>query len=382
MIGVLLVLFQLITLRREVIWLRKAINTIQQGQSLEDQGLYNRRFPRLLASLAAFLRESQKENRYLELSATSLGAIVSVVANRVDEGQETNRYLSALLILVGLLGTFWGLMNTIEGITFAVANMQFDSGINAQLFFDNLRSRLQAPLAGMGVAFSSSLFGLAGSLIIGFLGLQNGQAHNRFINELEDWLTSLTRLTHQESQGQSNVPVGGSNDIASNLDRLVRAIQMMENNRRVLDHNLNELIARLGSVAEDTGSSKRIWQRLEQMNDQIVPLIAQTNQNLNTLVTAEAIGQLEQTLKAIPEQIARGRHDNLEQLSLQVQRLCEQLHEQSARLQKQEPLTPHLNEMLGYLSSISAQIEDSKQAMLEQSYRNAQASYNNPEQEQ
>lgn len=296
-IGILLALAHLIMLRREILWLRNAIQGFKRGVNIGEKNLNNKRFPRLLASLAAFLRESQQEDRYLTLSATSLGTIVSVVASRVDENQETNRYLSGLLILVGLLGTFWGLLETIQGIVGAIGNMKIDSGVNTELFFNDLRDRLAPSLDGMRTAFSSSLFGLAGSLIVGFLSLQNGQAHNRFINDLEDWLTSLTRLTHEGGGSTQALENWGQNDTNANLDRLVRVVQMMEDNRRVLDSNLNELISRLGMVYDENASITRMNQRIEQLQDTIIPTLEKINTNLSITQDSNSVEKIQKNLE-------------------------------------------------------------------------------------
>lgn len=111
------------------------------------------------------------------------------MASRLDEGREILRYIGGLLILLGLLGTFWGLIDTLSAVGGVIRSMRAGGG-DAAVMFDELKSGLAVPLSGIGLAFSASLFGLAGSLVIGFLDLQAGQAHNRFYNELEDWLVT------------------------------------------------------------------------------------------------------------------------------------------------------------------------------------------------
>jgi len=127
------------------------------------------------------------------LSTLSMTSILDSISSRLDESRETSRYLIGLLIFLGLLGTFWGLLKTIIAVQDVIQGLSATSDTAA--LFGDLIAGLQAPLSGMGTAFSSSLFGLAGALILGFLDLQTGQAQNRFYNDLEEWLSSITRLS-------------------------------------------------------------------------------------------------------------------------------------------------------------------------------------------
>ena len=120
------------------------------------------------------------------LSTLTTRSILDSVGTRLDEGRELNRYLIGLLVFLGLLGTFWGLLQTVHSISGVIDSMK--TGANSSSMFEDLKSGLSAPIAGMSVSFTSSLFGLAGSLILGFLDLQAGQAQNRFYTELEDFL--------------------------------------------------------------------------------------------------------------------------------------------------------------------------------------------------
>jgi hypothetical protein len=119
---------------------------------------------------------------------------------RLDEAREMARYLTGLLVFLGLLGTFWGLLQTVGSVNATIQSLDVGSG-DANVIFEDLKAGLEAPLSGMGTAFSSSLFGLTGSLILGFLDLQAGQAQNRFYNELEDWLSTLTDIEPEDGAG-------------------------------------------------------------------------------------------------------------------------------------------------------------------------------------
>ena len=153
-----------------------------------------------MAPVAAVLNENRKENP--SLSANSLSTILDGVSSRLDESREILRYMIGLLVFLGLLGTFWGLLQTISSVSGVINTIDFNpSGLeknNVNSLFMDIQKGLSAPLDGMSTAFSSSLFGLAGSLILGFLDLQVGQASNRFFNELEDWLSQMAIFTTSE----------------------------------------------------------------------------------------------------------------------------------------------------------------------------------------
>ena len=209
LIGIVLALRQVGRLFREVQW----VNALGQGE--ETAGAAR---PVLLAPMAALI--SNRTSR-LGLSVTTTRSLLDSVAARLDENREIVRYLAGLLVFLGLLGTFWGLIETVGSIGRIIASLR--TGADAAALFDELKSALAQPLAGMGVSFSSSLFGLAGSLILGFLDLQAGQAQNRFYTELEDWLARATTVTEAGATEVSRTGVF-SNDLALALNRLSTAI--------------------------------------------------------------------------------------------------------------------------------------------------------------
>jgi len=172
------------------VWmLNVEVNWIETYRS-ERPGLSVATPPRLLAPMATMFGERTGR---LSLSTMSMRSILDGISARLDESRDFSRYLIGLLIFLGLLGTFWGLLHTVRSVADVISGLQVTGGEATQVF-DSLKSGLQAPLSGMGTAFSSSLFGLAGSLTLGFLDLQAGAAQNRFYNELEDWLANITEL--------------------------------------------------------------------------------------------------------------------------------------------------------------------------------------------
>ncbi|WP_342363574.1 MotA/TolQ/ExbB proton channel family protein [Terrarubrum flagellatum] len=175
LIGIILAVRQTVRLFREVRW----VNSLRRASDSDRQP----KPPVLLAPMMALLGDAAGRT---PISTGTLRAVLDSLEARLDEGRDILRYLTGLLVFLGLLGTFWGLIDTVGSIGKVIASMR--TGGEAGALFDELKTGLASPLGGMGISFSSSLFGLAGSLILGFLDLQAGQAQNRFANELEEWL--------------------------------------------------------------------------------------------------------------------------------------------------------------------------------------------------
>ena len=184
LIGIILSFRQVIRLYPEVSW----VNSFR----ISDPGLALDRRPTLLAPMAAILG-GERTGR-MTISQQTMRHLLDSIATRLDEARDISRYMTGLLVFLGLLGTFWGLLNTIGSIRETIESLDPGTG-DAAAVLDSLKQGLSAPLAGMGTAFSSSLFGLSGSLVLGFLDLQAGRAQTRFYTELENWLSSVTDLS-------------------------------------------------------------------------------------------------------------------------------------------------------------------------------------------
>jgi hypothetical protein len=209
-IGILLAFRQVIRLFPEVNW----VNSFR----LADPGLAVERPPVLLAPMAALLGDRIGR---MAISSTMMRGILDSIATRLDEARDLSRYMTGLLIFLGLLGTFWGLIDTVGSVGRVIQGLQV--GGDAGAIFDSLKEGLAAPLGGMGISFSSSLFGLAGSLVLGFLDLQTSQAQNRFYTELEDWLSTTVR--DFGAGGETVVPSAQlSGDLRGAIDRLKEAV--------------------------------------------------------------------------------------------------------------------------------------------------------------
>ncbi len=209
--GILLAVRQVIRLFPEVRW----VNSFRRN----DPGLATSRQPRLLGPMAALLRD---RNGPVEISPEVMRSILDSIAMRLDETRDITRYIGGLLIFLGLLGTFWGLSETVAAVGLTIQSLNAGAGSLGSVF-DELKTGLAAPLGGMGVAFSSSLFGLSGSLVIGFLDLQASQAQNRFYNELEDWLSNVTALDLAngfDAEGQ----IGSVEALRVAIERLSRSV--------------------------------------------------------------------------------------------------------------------------------------------------------------
>jgi hypothetical protein len=206
-IGIILAFRQVIRLFREVSW----VNSFR----LADPGLTINRSPILLAPMAAILGDRLGR---MSMSPQTMRSIMDSIATRLDEARDTSRYLTGLLIFLGLLGTFWGLIETVSSVGEVIKGLKV--GGDAGAMFDALKEGLAAPLGGMGISFSSSLFGLAGSLVLGFLDLQASQAQNHFYTELEDWLATAVRDIGADSQSGAIAGLPVSGEIRSAIERL------------------------------------------------------------------------------------------------------------------------------------------------------------------
>jgi hypothetical protein len=194
LIGIILSFARVIRLFPEVSW----VNSFRRA----DPGLAVAKAPTLLAPMAAIL--SGDRIGRVAISAQTMRAFLDSVATRLDEARDTARYLTGLLVFLGLLGTFWGLIETVGSVGGIINNLNV--GGDADSVFNALKEGLAAPLGGMGISFSSSLFGLAGSLILGFLDLQTSQAQNRFYINLEDWLATTVQETGAAGAGGGPLP--------------------------------------------------------------------------------------------------------------------------------------------------------------------------------
>ncbi len=206
-IGIALALRQVLRLYPEIAW----VNNIRRGG---EPGRVARRPPVLLAPMVAI----RSRIGPMAMSAQLMRGLLDSIATRLDEARDISRYMTGLLVFLGLLGTFWGLIATVSSVGEVI--QQLKPGGDAASIFDSLRNGLAAPLSGMGISFSSSLFGLAGSLVLGFLDLQSSQAQTRFYTELEDWLST----TVYDHAAEPALAAGATGELNAAIERLRGAV--------------------------------------------------------------------------------------------------------------------------------------------------------------
>ena len=242
-VGVLATFWQVVQIFSSVVWIIDFTNHVP-GHNLV-------RAPRLLAPLAAALRSRSAQSKISGPAATS---ILDSVAARMDEARDVARYLGNLLVFLGLLGTFWGLATTVPAMVETIRSLAPKDGESAAMIFGNLMGGLQSQLGGMGTAFSSSLLGLCGSLVLGLLELFANHGQNRFYRELEEWMSSITRIAFAggESDGgfDQGVVVGVLDYMAEQVETLRNVVVESDASRAALDERMAGLVTALGALSE------------------------------------------------------------------------------------------------------------------------------------
>ena len=271
LIGIVFIFWQVGRLFPEIAWLE----SFRRGEVVSGGPK-----PRLLAPMAAMIGE--RKGRF-SLSAPSLRSLLDGISARLDESRDISRYLIALMIFLGLLGTFWGLLGTINAVADAIGGLSVSTADPAALF-SQLQAGLQAPLSGMGTAFSASLFGLAGSLVLGYLELQASQAQNRFYNELEDWLSAQTRLSSggpMSDAGDQPVPAyiqALLEQTADSLESLQRTMARGEESRIQANNNLMALTDRLSTLTDQMRTEQQLMVRLAEAQSEMRPLLTRLSE--------------------------------------------------------------------------------------------------------
>jgi hypothetical protein len=272
-VGIMVNLRQVWRLQREVLWIEGFLQQTEAGGP-SPSGLQ----PVLLAPMARVL--SNRRRGQAHLSPATTRSILDGVQIRLEEQRDLSRYLIGLLIFLGLLGTFWGLLATIRSIGEIIGNLSV--GTDPVAMFEALKAKLDAPLGGMATSFSTSLFGLAGSLVVGFLDLQSGHAQNRFYNELENWLSQMTKLPSSVgAEGEGNVPAYVQallEQTAESMERMQRSAVESERERRATSEHLGELNNQLNRLAELIGRESRDLSTLSATQDDLRGLLRQLAQ--------------------------------------------------------------------------------------------------------
>jgi hypothetical protein len=320
-IGIAINFFQVITLRPAGEWIR-----------VTERGPVPREAPSLLAPMARMLGSREREG--LRLSAMAIRSMLDGIRMRLDESRDLSRYMIGLMVFLGLLGTFWGLLDTVGGVSKVIGGLTAGAGDSGAVF-DALKRDLQGPLAGMGTAFSSSLFGLGGALALGVLDLQAGHAQNRFYNYVEEWLATLAHLPSGRlgAEGEHSLPTyieALLEQTADNLDQLQRTLTRGEEDRRATQASLANLGEQLSSLTDQLRSEQKLILSLSKGQTDLQPVIAE----LATQV-ASALGGTEQmrehlrssdlSLRRLVEEVAAAREQVPRELREEVRLLAQSL---------------------------------------------------------
>lgn len=299
---------------RQVLMLGPEVAWIEEFRQTDRAVLSQKIEPRLLAPMATMLGERSDR---LSLSTLSMRSLLDGIYSRLDESKDISRYTIGLLVFLGLLGTFWGLLGTVSSIGDVISSLSVANG-DASKVFGDLKNGLQAPLDGMGTAFSSSLFGLAGSLILGFLDLQAGQAQNRFYNDLEEWLSSLTRLSSGAlpGDGDHSVPAYVQallEQTAESLDSLQRTLIRGEESRTQGNVQLVELSEKLGTLTDHMRTEQALMKSLAESQAEMKSVFTKISDSDNFGGLDEAsrihIRNLDLYLARLLEEMHSGREE-------------------------------------------------------------------------
>ncbi|HEV2187781.1 MAG TPA: flagellar motor protein MotA [Stellaceae bacterium] len=323
--GIVYIFRQVLMLNPEIAW----IEDFRERLANRDLTAPSGPAPRLLASMARLL--TTRQGGRVSLSATSLRTLLDGIASRLDETRETSRYMIGVLVFLGLLGTFYGLLETVRAVGGVIGGLNVSSNDLARAFAD-LKAALGSPLNGMSTAFSSSLFGLAGSLVLGFLDLQAGQAQNRFYNDLEEWLSTYTRLSSGGfgDGGDGSVPAyiqALLEQTADSLENLQRILARSEESRIGANSALPGLIERLGTLSEHMKAGQMLMVRLAENQMELKPsltrlaTIAENSTGQDDVVRTH-LRNIEAYMARLSEDIVEGRTQSVAELRGEIRLLA------------------------------------------------------------
>ena len=332
--GVGACFFQVLTLISSVSWI--------EGFALDRPGHEFVKAPRLLAPLSALLRDTRARRA---LTTTSTRSILDSVSQRLDEARDITRYVVNLLIFLGLLGTFYGLATTVPAVVDTIRSMAPEEGSGEPINFGLLMDGLENQLGGMGTAFASSLLGLAGSLVVGMLELFAGHGQNRFYTELEEWLSSITRISIGGGEdGRTGEPLAGYgalDQVAMQLETLKDVLQRGEEKRidmdsklasladavNILTRQMSESAARQSAVQQPPQIDTRAFDRVADGQDRIISLLGQRSEETGgggvDSETRMRLRNIDVQLLRILEEMSAGRQDSVAELRTELAGLAD-----------------------------------------------------------
>ena len=325
-VGLISCFVQVVQLIKSVRWIEEFVNKTDKGAV---------KAPQLLAPLAALLRS---RGTSIQISSSSSQSILESVSTRVEEAREITRYIVNLLIFLGLLGTFYGLATTVPALVETIRSLAPQEGETGFEVFTRLMSGLEGQLSGMGVAFASSLLGLAGSLVVGLLELFAGQAQNRFYRELEEWLSTITSF---------NLTVDDRNSSAENIalmgifERLGDQLQLMERilnkdqTAKVLtNHDLADMQDKfIKNIEENRSNTNVLLESFNQSQKHIVDFL-KSKETTEGGIDAESrmrLRSIDVQMLHISEEIAVGRQEAIKAIREEIANLASSIQSNSAQ---------------------------------------------------
>jgi hypothetical protein len=310
-LGVLACFWQVWQLIQSVRWIEHFAQDREAG--------FQSNAPLLLAPLATLLRSRGKR---MQINTTSTRSILDSVATRIDEAREITRYIVNLLIFLGLLGTFYGLATTVPALVDTIRGLAPEDGESGTDVFARLMNGLDSQLSGMGVAFASSLLGLAGSLVVGLLELFAGHGQNRFYRELEEWLSSITKLGFSSGDGDGAGDMGTAGVILDQMVEQMEAMQLLfarsEEGRSEVEYRLGQLsdtIERMTERMEATAPSATAFARIADTQERLIDVLSHKSDNEG--LDAESrmrLRSIDVQMLRILEEVAAGRQETMAEL--------------------------------------------------------------------
>ena len=310
-IGVLACFWQVWQLIQSVRWIEHFARDLGRG--------FQEKPPLLLAPMATLLRSRGKR---MQINTTSTRSILDSVATRIDEAREITRYIVSLLIFLGLLGTFYGLATTIPALVDTIRGLAPEQGESGTEVFGRLMDGLDSQLSGMGVAFASSLLGLAGSLVVGLLELFAGHGQNRFYRELEEWLSSITKLGFSSGDAEGGGELGAAGVVLVQMIEQMETMQHLfarsEESRSEIENRLGQLsdtLERMTERMEATAPSAASFARIAETQERLIDVLSRTSENEG--LDAESrmrLRSIDVQMLRILEEVAAGRQETMAEL--------------------------------------------------------------------
>lgn len=316
-LGVVTCFWQVLILAQSVSWIEDFVRHVPGHDATKP--------PRLLAPLAALLRSRGAK---MQISASSSRSILESVATRIDEARDITRYLANLLVFLGLLGTFYGLATTVPAVVDTIRSLAPQEGETGLQVFEKLMSGLESQLGGMGTAFSSSLLGLAGSLVIGLLELFAGHGQNRFYRELEEWLSSITRVSLSSGDGEGGDTAAMAavlDQVQAQMDALQSLYTQSDITRVMVEDKIDDLARAIGKLAErrEGGGGGDVAAALARIAEGQERLIAAGTSDGGGAMGADAesrmrLRSIDVQLLKILEEMSAGRQESLADLRTDI----------------------------------------------------------------